>query len=179
MKPIDQIPWSELTQGRIPMSVAQEDIHIWLIPIAEARDYPIDTCNRFGALKEEQEFLGLRIESNFIVLDTLDNEFLMGMDIIDRCRLIINAAKGTVSSPGGEEPFYTKPVSLRRSHKIRCENTVTLQPNSGRFVTGSIPIRDPRDNFEGVMLGNQRLDLETSGIFVTRALTYSDMYIIY
>ena len=111
----------------------------------------------------------------FIVCDTVDTEFLFGMDVMQQLSLSINIGSGMVKLANSSIPFIRKPKSLNRRLKVRCLETVILPANTGQFIQGKIPNNDSsesRSNYEGMLMPYHNFVCKT-GVFVTGTLNYT------
>lgn len=108
----------------------------------------------------------------FVVCDEVDNEFLIGIDVLKEIGATIDLPNKKVTIPRGEVPFLTKPISINHRHKIRCNKNVTLKPNSAGYIWGKLPIRESGDNFEGVIEPYEKM-AANNGVFITGSLSYT------
>ena len=105
-------------------------------------------------------------EQVFIVCDNLDNEFLIGMDLLNKIQAKIDLASKTIITPQGETTFLTKPISIKNRLKIRSAKNITIPAHSEGYLQAKIPIRNARENYEGIVEGYRKLS-EEKGIFIT------------
>ena len=59
----------------------------------------------------------------FIVCDELENEFLIGMDILKKFEIKIDIPNKKVNTPHGKIEFLEKPVTLAKREKLKCNKT--------------------------------------------------------
>ena len=115
----------------------------------------------------EQEF-----SHCYAVCDNLDNEFLIGIDLLDKMQAKIDIPNKKLCLSGDEIDFIDKPVSLERRSKIRCNSNVTLKANSTGYLWGKIAVNNAKNNYEGVVEPYHQL-ANRNGIFVTGSIAYS------
>lgn len=109
----------------------------------------------------------------FLICDNVDNDFLIGMDMIKKCGMIIDTPNKNIILPNRNIiPFFKKPGSLPKRLKVRCHKTINLPPNSETFIQGKLPLCNPTQDYEGSIEPYKKLT-DTSGIFVTGTLSYS------
>ena len=116
-------------------------------------------------------------EQVFIVCDNLDNEFLIGMDLLNKIQAKIDLASKTIITPQGETTFLKKPISIKNRLKIRSAKNITIPAHSEGYLQAKIPIRNARENYEGIVEGYRKLS-EEKGIFITGSMSYTDKNII-
>eukprot|EP00116_Pleurobrachia_bachei_P001258 sb/3461520/ len=115
-----------------------------------------------------------RLES-FIVSDHIDNEFLLGMDVIGSFNMCINILKRSVVVSGESHSFKAKPCSLPNQVKIKVYRSVIIPANSAKFVNGVFPLshKSAATNYEGVIEPYHNLSSKVN-LLVTGTLSYSD-----
>ena len=113
------------------------------------------------------------VEHTFVLCDRLDNEFLIGMDILTKIQANIDLRNKRIQTPKGEVEFYNKPISIDKRVKIRCNKTVTLPANTSGYLPGKIAIRNAKQNFEGIVDPFNKLSAE-NGVFITGSLSYTE-----
>ena len=113
----------------------------------------------------------------FAVCDNVDNEFLVGTDLLRKLEVKIDFPSKKVYTPYGEEKFLIKPVSINSRMKIRCNKTITLAANTTGYLFGKIPIKNTTANYEGVIEPYHKL-ADDKGIFITGSLAYSDKNLV-
>ena len=106
------------------------------------------------------------------VCDSLDNEFLIGLDLLNKVQARINLPEKKLCLPSGVVEFIDKPISLKGRHKIRCNKNVTLKANSTGYIWGKIAICNAKNNYEGVVEPYRQLS-NRDGVFVTGTISYS------
>ena len=113
----------------------------------------------------------------FAVCNNLENEFLIGMDVLQKLEAKIDLPNKKILTPRGEAEFLSKPISIKNRLKIRCNKNITIPANSAGYLWGKVPIRNARENYEGVIEGYRKLALD-NGVFITGSLSYSDKSLI-
>ncbi|KAL5272465.1 hypothetical protein ACHWQZ_G000612 [Mnemiopsis leidyi] len=111
------------------------------------------------------------------IFDTLDNEFLIGLDFLNKIDANIDIPSKTLRLPGGFVDFINKPIGIKNRSKIRCNKNVTLKANTMGYIWGKIAICNARDNYEGVVEPYHQL-ANKSGVFVTGTISYSKKSLI-
>ena len=81
-----------------------------------------------GEIKLQLSFAGINVTRNFIVSDTIQNSFLIGMDIFNEIDANINVKNRTLTTLNGVETFIFKPLGLNRPKRIKCTKTIQLLP---------------------------------------------------
>ena len=110
----------------------------------------------------------------FIVCDKLDNEFLIGMDLLHKIEANIDLRRNKLTTRNGEVDFINKPVKLDKTLKIRCQKNVTIPANTAGFIWGKIPVKSTKLNYEGVVDPYRKL-AANQGVFITGSISYSRM----
>ena len=114
----------------------------------------------------------------FIVTDNIDNEFLIGMDIIQKFKMCIDVSEKKVCLPDGTIiPYSSRPISITKRMKIRCNKTITVPANTVLFLSGKLPICNASKNYEGVIEPYNNLT-KNNGLVVMGSLSYSNLNII-
>ena len=122
--------------------------------------------------------IGDRMTSHcYGVCDTLDNEFLIGLDMLDKMEASIDIPSKTLRLPGGFVDFIDKPIGIERRCKIRCNKNITLKANTMGYIWGKIAICNAKDNYEGVVEPYHQL-ANKNGVFVTGTISYSKKSLI-
>ena len=85
---------------------------------------------------------GMSMTHEFVVTDFLDTEFLLGMDFLHEHKITLDIGNRTLISPRGNSPFYNKPTNIEKTSKIRSKKTITIPPNTRRFIRGQL-LRSP------------------------------------
>ena len=119
----------------------------------------------------------MQISHNFVICDSLENEFLLGIDVLRKFEIKIDIPNKKICTPYGEENFLDKPISIKNRLKIRCNKSITLPGNSAGYMVGKIPICNTKLNYEGVLEPYHKL-AEKSGVFVTPSLSYSNKNVV-
>ena len=118
------------------------------------------------------------IKHIFIVCDNIENEFLLGIDIIKMLNLCIDFSDRKIIMPDGNNiPFMDKPSSIKKRLKIRCNKTVIIPGNTSLYLDGKIPTNNAKCNYEGIIEPFKNL-AKNSGIFVTGSLSYTKQNIV-
>ena len=105
------------------------------------------------------------INHTFVLCDQLDNEFLIGMDILTKIQARIDLPGKRILTPNGEVKFFNKP-SIEKRVKIRCNKTVTLPANTSGYLHGKIAVRNAKHNYEGLVDPFHKL-ASVDGVFIT------------
>jgi transposase InsO family protein len=117
-------------------------------------------------------------EHNFIVCDNIDNEFLLGINIMKSLGMCIDIPNKNIQMKNGDNvPFMPKPLSLNSRMKVRCSKTVTLPANTAMHIYGKFPMCNATHNYEGIIEPYQKL-VEEKGIVVTGTMTYSKQNVV-
>ena len=130
-----------------------------------------------GEIKLPIKFANMEMYHTFIVCDNLDNEFIIGIDVLRKFGIQIDIPNKKIYTSYGESGFLDKPVSIKSRMKIRCNKTITLPANSVCYISGKIPICNTKLSYEGVLEPYHKL-AENSGLFTTPALSYSNGNVI-
>ena len=117
------------------------------------------------------------ITHTFVVSDNIDNEFLMGMDLMKHLRISIDIPNKTIYLSNEKVPFSNKPLSISNRMKLRCNKTIVIPAKTACFVQSKVPICNAKSNYEGVVEPYHRL-AETKGIFVTGTISYSSKNLV-
>ena len=117
------------------------------------------------------------INHTFVLCDQLDNEFLIGMDILTKIQARIDLPGKRILTPNGEVKFFNKPVSIEKRVKIRCNKTVTLPANTSGYLHGKIAVRNAKHNYEGVVDPFHKL-ASVDGVFITGSISYTEKNIL-
>ena len=113
----------------------------------------------------------------FVMCQHLENEFLIGMDLLDILQARIDIPNKKIITPVGESVYFDRPLSINKKYKIRCQKTITIPANTTGYLPGKIAIQNCTSNYEGVIEGNHNL-AKSKGIFITPTLSYSERNII-
>ncbi len=85
----------------------------------------------------------------FIVTDMLDVEFLLGLDFLEEKRLVVDFGTANLRGPDGRScDLFEKPRDVTRVKRIKCQDTVTIEPRTVQFIYGKIPPTDV--NYRGI-----------------------------
>ena len=122
-------------------------------------------------------FNNVTINHCFIVSDHIDNEFLLGMDILKRTKSNINIQHRSLTFLGQLIPFTNKPKTIKNRMKIKLNKIITIPPNTAIYLSGKIAIPNGNQNYEGVVQPNNNL-ATSQQVFVTPSLSYSDRHLI-
>ena len=117
------------------------------------------------------------ITHTFVVSDNIDNEFLMGMDLMKYLRISIDIPNKTISLSNEKVPFSNKPLPISNRMKLRCNKTIVIPAKTACFVQSKVPICNAKSNYEGIVEPYHRL-AETKGIFVTGTISYSSKNLV-
>ncbi|MCP4492672.1 MAG: DDE-type integrase/transposase/recombinase [Gammaproteobacteria bacterium] len=117
------------------------------------------------------------VTHDFAICDSLDNQFLVGMDLLEKMQAKIDLQNKKLITPRGEVEFFTKPIGINKRLKIRCNKKTTVKANSTGFIWGKIPIMNAKDNYEGVVEPYHKLAAK-DGVFITGSLSYSKKNLI-
>ena len=118
------------------------------------------------------------VPHTFIVSDNIDNEFLMGMDLMKILRINIDIPNKVITMANkGKVPFTNKPIPIKSRMKLRCNKTTVIPAKTACFVHTKIPICNANTNFEGLVEPYIKL-AENKGIFVTGTLSYSNKNLV-
>ena len=123
------------------------------------------------------KFGSMQISHKFIVCDNLDNEYLLGIDLLRKFEIKIDIPNKKIFTPYGEESFVEKPVGVKKRLKVRCNKNITIPGNSAGYMMGKFPICNTKLNYEGVLEPYHKLT-ENTGIFVTASLSYSNKNVL-
>ena len=122
--------------------------------------------------------IGERVTSHcYGVCDTLDNEFLVGLDLLNKLEASIDIPNKRLYLPGGSVEFYDKPIGINNRCKIRCNENVTLKANSMGYIWGKIALCNAKHNYEGIVEPYNQL-ANREGVFVTGSISYSKRNLI-
>ena len=117
-------------------------------------------------------FGNILVHHTFIVCNDLEHEFLIGMDILTKHKIVIDVPNKFVCTSNGQEKFLRPPVSLKNRVKVRCMTTTVIPAHSAGHLIGKIPSRT-KSNFEGVIDPYLKL-AEEKGILVIGTLSYTE-----
>ena len=117
------------------------------------------------------------VEHTFVLCDMLDNEFLVGMDILTKIQATIDLHNKRIQTPYGEVEFFNKPISIEKRVKIRCNKTVTVPANTSGYLPGKIAVHNTKQNYEGMVDPFNKLSAE-NGVFITGSLSYTEKNIL-
>ena len=130
-----------------------------------------------GEIKLPITLGGSKMEHTFILCEHIENEFLIGMDVLKRVHANIDIPRKKVITPYGEDSYFDKPKRLHNRCKVRCNKTVTIPANSAGYLQGKMAIRNCNNNYEGTIEASTKLANET-GVFITGSLVYSNQNMI-
>ena len=130
-----------------------------------------------GAIQLEVKLGSTSLNHKFIVSDHIDNEFLIGMDFLNRTKSTIDIFERNITFNKVKLPFKSKPLSLATSLKIRLNKTVTIAPNTALYLSGKISTPQRNCNYEGVIQPFNKL-AQHQGVFITPSLSYTSRQII-
>ena len=109
----------------------------------------------------------------FLVCDTIDNEFLLGVDVMRKLEICIDIPNRLITvSKKDNVPFFDRPHSLNDRLKIRNNKTITIPAHTALYVMGKIPIANTKHSYEGVIDPYHNL-AKSHGIVVTGTMSYS------
>ena len=115
---------------------------------------------------------GYETNHTFIVSDTLDSDFLLGIDIMKKLKMCIDIPNRQVKLQNVRVPFMRQPLSLQKRYKVKLQKTVTIPAGTACFVQGKFPAPDHNQNYEGMIEPYHNLPTK-SQIFVTGTMSYS------
>ena len=117
------------------------------------------------------------VTHTYVVSDNIDNEFLMGMDLMKILRISIDIPNKIIDMPNNKVPFTNKPLSISNRMKLRCHKTTVIPAKTACFLQSKIPICNAKANYEGIIEPYHKL-AETKGIFVTGTMSYSNKNLV-
>ena len=117
------------------------------------------------------------VDHVFIVCDKLDNEFLIGIDVLKKIGATIDLPRNKLRTRRREIDFITKPVKIKDRLRIKCHKNITLPANTTGYIWGKIPVKDSKENYEGVVDPFKKLT-SSKGIFITGSISYSKKNLI-
>ena len=87
--------------------------------------------------------IGERILSHvFIVSDQIDNEFLLGTDVMNKFDMQLDFRRKVVTVFKAEVSFKPKPQVIPRRMKIRLQKNVIIPANTAMFISGKIDMKN-------------------------------------
>ena len=113
----------------------------------------------------------------FLVSDKIDNEFLIGLDLMKKFEMCLDIGNKVVSVLGDQVPFKHKPRSVPSRMKVRLQKNVTIPANTSMFISGKFDIKHNGKDYQGIIEPFHNLP-ERSNIIVTGTITYSDKNIV-
>lgn len=126
-----------------------------------------------GEIELQVEFAGCRLQHIFIVSDNIDEEILMGIDVMKKTGMQIDIPRYLIVTDQGDAGFINKPVGLSGRYTVKASKTVMIPANSASHLIGRLGIPSTKLNYEGVIIGSNNLT-EDCGLCVQGALTYSE-----
>ena len=117
------------------------------------------------------------VTHTYVVSDNIDNEFLMGMDLMKILRISIDIPNKIIDMPNNKVPFTNKPLPISNRMKLRCHKTTVIPAKTACFLQSKIPICNAKANYEGIIEPYHKL-AETKGIFVTGTMSYSNKNLV-
>ena len=121
---------------------------------------------------------GCTTEHLFIVCDNLENEFLIGIDLLNKIGTKIDLPNKKLITKYGATDFITKPVKINKRLKIRCHKNIKLPANSSGYLKCKIPVQSQNENYEGVVDPYRKLSTG-KGVFITGSISYSQKNILH
>ena len=131
-----------------------------------------------GEIKLPVQMSGCTTEHLFIVCDNLENEFLIGIDLLNKIGAKIDLPNKKLLTKYGETDFITKPVKINKRIKIRCHKNIKVPANSSGYLKCKIPVQNKNENYEGVVDPYRKLSTG-KGVFVTGSISYSQKNIMH
>ena len=125
-----------------------------------------------GEISTSLSFGGITFEHTYILCNELEQDFLIGMDILMPHRIDIDLLNMRLVTPQGQELFQSQPEMLNRNYKVTCIRTVTIAANSATYIQSRIPIKSNK-RFEGIFDPKYSM-FRQKGVLLTPALTYTD-----
>ena len=125
-----------------------------------------------GEIRLPLMFGNILVHHTFIVCNDLEHEFLIGMDILTKHKIVIDVPNKFICTSNGQEKFLQPPVSLKNRVKVRCMKTTIIPAHSAGHLMGKIPSHT-KSNFEGVIDPYLKL-AEEKGIVVIGTLSYTE-----
>ena len=110
-----------------------------------------------------------------VVTSMSETDILLGTDFMKPNNITVHLGKGMVSSDHGACQFISRPRPIPHSTKVRCSETITLQPNSVGFIKGSLQSRDSAINttHSGYIEPYANMMINTNTL-VASAMVYSE-----
>ena len=118
--------------------------------------------------------LGQQFKSHtFLVSDQIDNEFLVGMDVMNKFKMCLDIGNNVVNVWGRKIHFKPKPQTIPNRKKIRLQKNVTIPANTAMFISGKFDIKNCGKDYEGTIEPFRNLT-ERTNVIVTGTLSYSN-----
>ena len=92
----------------------------------------------YGQVTLPAELVGVKMDHEFVVADFHEAEILMGMDIVSKYGIIIDASRKRVISDDSAMEFRNPPKPISTGVKIVCDKTFTIKPFSGAHISGKL-----------------------------------------
>ena len=109
----------------------------------------------------------------FIVSDQIDNEFLIGIDVMKKFQMCLDLGKKVVKVLGRQIPFKPKPLTIPNRRKIRLQKNVIIPANTAMFISGKFDIQHNGKDYEGIIEPFHNLT-ERTNVIVTGTMAYSN-----
>ena len=110
----------------------------------------------------------------FIVCDKLDNEFLIGVDFLEKVNANIDFRSKKFLLPNSEHDFIAKPSKIEKIMKIRCKKNIKIPANTSCYIMGKMPVKFTKSgqNYEGVVEPYRNMTNKI-GVYITGTRSYS------
>ena len=127
-----------------------------------------------GSIQLSISLGGLETDHKFFVSEFVQNDFLVGIDFLDKNRININMQKRQIETQFGQTSFKNMPKTLNKIHKITCHKTINIPPNTVKMVNSSLKMKNKSKNacFQGLVEPNYKF-ISNTGVFISSSWSYS------
>ncbi len=112
------------------------------------------------------------LSQRFIVCDYLAEDILAGNDMLQDMGVRIDIPNRVLLTNFGKVEFLKRPFKLNKRYKVKSCKNVVVPANSICHFQGKINVKHNTNNYEGVILGYNKLP-ENTGVCVQNALVYA------
>lgn len=129
-----------------------------------------------GEISIRFQLSNLNIIHRFLISDTIDTDFLIGMDIIESNNINIDITNHCLILPSGANLYFiNQPRTIPKRMKIKCKTTTVIPANTALFLQGKIPINNCQENYEGLIEPFNKIK---QGVIVTGTISFTNKNIV-
>ena len=129
-----------------------------------------DRIPTHGSIQLTLTIAGLTTHHEFIVTDSMDTEFLIGIDFLQRHKITLNLGENSLQTSVGSCKFFNRPKTSDKTAKIRAQKTTVIPPNTMQYIRGKVPAS--HTTVQGVTEPYLNT-MSNTGLFIANAAVYS------